>query len=260
MAFNVGKSTGMVFVSENEIISFHNVAINNDDQDLKFFRSKNQTTPLYTLSSSLKNRRCLHYNIFSPTYSYEHKNHIVLYEKAGMVQPLYETINVNAYSYENATAITFWSVLRNGQTTKIKLSEATVDTTMDTKKTNGTDSYVYIYDSSKVYQFMQDDIDDYQLQDSYKNIFCSAEIVFEYLYVGTNTAESGQLVPVIHSNPRVLQQIDDMYPVVDFAIEGQGNGGGMKQHQHIPYVDGTSYAFAVFHPGTSMPQLSWLSV
>lgn len=264
MPVNVGKAPGMIYSDQDQIISFHNSAVTAQDQDLYFFDKSDSETARYQLSaSSYLNQRCLHYNIFSAAQVYNHLNHIVLYIKNDVAKPLFQTINVNAFNNYDSFSVCFWSVLNSGETTKVKQSQCQYDASVLGKysQQNSQQAYVYAYDENKILTFKQNQLQDYQLQDQYKNIFCSATVQMQTFYVSTTNSSSNaqqQQVMLITMPPKVLQQQTDLYPVLDFSIGG--GGGGMKQHQHIPYVDGTSYAFAVFHPGTSMPQLSWLSV
>lgn len=263
MAINVSKSGGIIYQSE-QIVSLYNAPITQSDQSLYFFDSDSATKPRFSIQFTESNRqqRCLHYTLYSPVLNIDHKNHVVIFNNDGDYQVLYQTTNVAAHKSEDNYVVTFWSVLKYGMSTKTQVSKVEYDPSLLGKVIkDGNTQYVYVYDPVKIQRFRQSELQDFQSDDQYTNIFCVAQIQMqEYIVSATSSASSGtaEKVMVINMLPRVLDQQIDLYPVLDFATGGSG-GGGIGQHQHIPYIDGTGYAFAVFHPGTSMPQLSWLN-
>lgn len=266
MPINVGKNAGIIYSDNDDVISFFNSEITTKDQDLYFFDAVSSTAIFQITPSAYRKYRCLHYNVYNTVQWVQHKNHIVLYRdvETNTVQPIFQATNVSANEIDGSYLVSFWSALKPGKTTKIKESQAQWDISVlgQYGQQNG-QYYVYAYDPNKILRLRHDQLQDYQLQQQYKNIFCNIYVKFQTYFVATaNDRESAQQqqVMIVDLPPKVLQQQDDMYPVFDFAGIGGGGSGGMKQHQHIPYVDGSGYAFAVFHPGTSMPQLSWKQI
>lgn len=260
MPINVSKNGGIIF-SDEQIVSLYNAPITQEDQNLYFFRGGKKAFQLSPHPSS-DNYRCLHYSLYSPVLLINHKNHLVVFNDDGNYKLLYQATNVATHkSYDNYL-ITFWSVLKSGATLDEQVSKQSYDPSVlgkSFKKNNI--QYVCVYNSEKILKLRQNELQDFELDDQYTNIFCVAQIQMEeYIVSATQNANDGtaEKVMVINRKPIVIDQQTDLYPVFDFATGGSG-GGGIGQHQHIPYIDGTGYAFAVFHPGTSMPQLSWLN-
>ena len=263
MPINVAKNAGIIFSGVGNIISLYNAPIDTsiDNKNLYFFnldgRKYCQISP-----ESLKSYRCLHYNVFTDVNYVEHKNHIVIYKNFtdSSFSPLFQATNISASQQDGSYIVTFWSALKPGQTTKTQQSKVKFQPHLLGKSwKQGSTDYVYYYDPNKILKLKQTQLEDYQLQDQYNNIFCSIYLSFQtFLISDTDDVSKSEEQQVLIANmpPKILFQQKDNAPVLDFAGIGSG-GSGMRQHQHIPYVDGSGYAFAVFHPGTGMPQLSW---
>jgi len=272
MAINISKNSSIVIVANGDSISFFNNYITNDMSKTYYYFSpeaKDIGKPDFTVDfSQFTNKRCLQYRMFKFDSALIHNNNFVLVKNGKTYSPLFEAINITA-TFQNeipALTITFWSNLLEGMTTALELSSETSFTLAEGVIRKKDDKfYQYKYDSNKIQTFSQKEYDDITFGTTYKIIFCSSQVSFELKKVLTQDQIDSnvdlaivepEVVMVLQKQPIVLDEIEDNYPLLDFAGMG-GDGGGMRQHSHIPTIDGTNFAFAVFHPGTSMPQLPW---
>lgn len=272
MAINVGKNSTIAIMSDGTSVSLFNNYITNDMSKTYYFfsgQTNNIGNPEFTVDfNSYNNKRCLQYRLFSPSAYIHHNNNIVLIRNGKNIIPLMEAINVSC-SYQSeipALAVTFWSNLLEGMTCGLELSpESSWLLSEGIIKKKDDKFFQYKYDPNKVQTYKQKEYDDLTFGTSYKIIFCSAQINIENKRVLTQDQIDSNVdldniqeekVMIIDGFPLVIDEIEDNYPLLDFSGMG-GDGGGMRQHSHIPTIDGTNFAFAVFHPGTSMPQLPW---
>lgn len=272
MAINISKNSSIVITSDGSSISFFNNYITNDISKTYYYYSTETTningSDFSVDFSQYTNKRCLQYRMFRYDSAIYHKNSIVLIRDGNSYYPLFEAINITA-TFQNeipALAITFWSNLLEGMTTGLQLSsESSLNLSDGIIKNKDNIIYQYKYDSNKIQTFSQTDYDDFTFGTSYKIIFCSAYVSFESRKVLTQEQiDSGidlstvepEIIMILNKKPIIIDEIEDSYPILDFAGMG-GESTGMKQHSHIPTIDGTNFAFAVFHPGTTMPQLPW---
>lgn len=272
MAINISKNSSIVIVANGSSMSFFNNYITNDMSKTYYYFSpeaKDISKPDFTVDfSKFTNKRCLQYRMFKFDSALVHNNSVVLMKNGKSYLPLFEAINITAtfQSEIPALSITFWSNLLEGMTTALELASSTSFTLADgIIKKKDDKFYQYKYDPNKIQTFSQKEYDDLTFGTTYKIIFCSSQVSFELRKVLTQdqidsnvTLDSiePETVLVLKKLPIVIDEIEDNYPILDFAGMG-GDGGGMRQHSHIPTIDGTNFAFAVFHPGTSMPQLPW---
>lgn len=258
MPINNGKNAGIVYTNDDTIFSFTNTPITQNDKKLSFYKNFQDEQPQFIIDPKpYNNYRCLHYNCFSPSQVINLQNHIVVFKNQNLYMPLFQTINLTTFEKNNIITICFWSVLKNG--VNLLKDVETLDYKPETYgKISQDQSQVYFYDYLKILRFKQNQLQNFQLDDKYQNIFCSVKLNNRQYFISKQNEQ--QRIPeqilMIEQQPKIIDCQQDIYPVLDFTVDN-GNGSGIKQHQHIPYVDGTSYAFAVFHPGTSMPQLPW---
>lgn len=272
MAINISRNASIITVSNGNSISFFNNYINNSMSKTYYYYSpeaKDISKPDFSIDfSSFINKRCLQYRLFKFDSAVSHNNCVVLIKDGKSYNPLFEAINISA-TFQNeipALSITFWSNLVEGMTTALELaSEQTFSLSDGMIKKNGSKFYQFKYDANKIQTFNQQTYDDLTFGTSYKIIFCSSQISFDFKRVITQEQkDSGisldtivpETIMILKKQPIIIDEIEDNYPILDFAGMGS-DGTGMKQHSHIPNIDGTNFAFAVFHPGTSMPQLPW---
>lgn len=255
------KQAGMVFLSQR-IVSFYNETISSDDADFLFYYEENDASPTFQLSVSqfAGKNRCLQYKNFN-TYAYQYTicPYALYIDQSGGCNVLFQTNFVHCQQNEGNVMCTFWSSLSSGKNCKKTGEDGDYYLQYGKVFTQSSSKYYYKYDPANIYKVNVKNMASFQLQQSYKNIFCAVRIRLVPMYVSTDgTQRILQDVAIIDNLPIVLQQVQANSPVFDFSL--QGAGGGIKQHNHIPHIDGTGFAFAVFHPGTTMPQLSWSSV
>lgn len=255
------KHAGMVFLSQR-IVSFYNDTIHKDATTFFFYQRSEDESPKYTLdvSSFAGKNRCLQHKNFS-SYAYSQTVcPLALYiDESGSCNVLFETNFVQCQQSQGNVMCTFWSTLATGKTCRQAASNGGYYYQYGKIATQGSTKYYYKYDPAFVYKVNVKNMDTFKLQESYKNILCAIKVQLQPMWVSTDQSQKIQQdVAVIKNRPIVLQQMQSKSPVFDFSL--QGGGGGIKQHNHIPHIDGTGFAFAVFHPGTTMPQLSWSSV
>lgn len=263
MAIFNSRQAGMVFLS-SRIVSFYNETIPQDADSYYFYESSDvNAKPKFTLSLSsfAGKNRCLQHKNFN-AYAYQQTVcPFALFVRNNTCNVLFETNFFQCHQQEGSIIGTFWSTLSSGKTCKTSGNSNQVYYQYGKMFEQQSSSYYYKYDSSLVYHVNIKNLDSLTLQQSFNNIFCAVRIDLQPLYVAKDPTQDRVLqdVAVIRNLPIVLQQTKANAPVFDFSLEGSG-GGGIKQHNHIPHIDGTGFAFAVFHPGTTMPQLPWSSV
>ena len=255
------KQAGMVFISQR-IVSFYHDTIPEDASSFYFYENQDSQSPKYTLqvSAFAGKNRCLQYKNFD-TYAYQETVcPCALYiDQSDGCNVLFETNFVQCQQSQGSIMCTFWSALTSGKTCKQTGEKWGIYYQYGKSVTQGDGKYYYKYDPTSIYKVNVKNMATFQLQQSYRNIFCAVRIDLRPMWVSIDqTQKIMQDVAVINSLPIVLQQTQTNAPTLDFSL--QGAGGGMKQHNHIPHIDGTGFAFAVFHPGTTMPQLAWSSV
>lgn len=262
MPITNSKQANVVYLPDGRLLTFYNSIIQSDTGVYTFYDTLQDTTATYTLDiTDILNMgyRCLQYQNFTaftyqPTFC-----PFVLYINGGVNSVLYET-NFATVSTNNETVIcTFWSTLSNGKTCKSQ-AIGEVDYTYGkifTQKSNNK-TYYYKYQPANIQKIQAKNISNFELEDNYKNIFCAVKIDIVPMYVSDDNGvnKTMQDVAIIRDRPIILNEEQSYQPTYDFSIQG-GEGGGIGQHYHIPHIDGTSFAFAVFHPGTALPQLSW---
>lgn len=219
-----------------------------------FFTDANKQR-LYTKldMSKIAQQRCLQYKIYSDRYSIEPDvvSAVPLIDKnsteddgSSISQPLFECNSpVATYVDEKGGAnLLFWTNLMQG----VSAFE---------KDQNGQ----YIYDASKILKINHNQMDSFTFSTGQiTRALCSVHISFVYLYAETEISTEEKktvrsLIPVA-SSPVVLHLIKADSPVLDFGTGGSDNGGssGIRRHSHATNADG-GFAFAVLHPGTSIP-------
>lgn len=255
------KQAGMVFLSQR-IVSFYNETVLDGDSTFSFYQNYDDTNPKYTLdvSALAGKNRCLQYkNFITNAYSQTVCPYALYIDASGGCNVLFETNFVQCQQNNDSVMCTFWSTLTTGKSCKLQAGSDVYYQYGKVFSSSG-QQYYYKYDVANIYHVNVKNMLTFQLQQSYKNIFCAVKVDIQPMYVtsSANTTKIIQDVAIIKSLPIVLQQVQSNSPVFDFSL--QGAGGGIKQHNHIPHIDGTGFAFAVFHPGTTMPQLAWSSV
>lgn len=255
------KQAGMVFLSQR-IVSFYHDTIPQDASTFFFYQRYEDTSPKYTLdvSTFAGKNRCLQHKNFD-AYAYQQTVcPLALYiDESDSCNVLFETNFIQCQQSQGNVMCTFWSTLTTGKTCRQAAQTTGYYYQYGKIVTQGQNKYYYKYDPAAVYKVNVKNMATFQLQESYKNILCAIKVQLQPMWVSIDqTQKIQQDVAVIKNRPIVLQQMQANAPVFDFSL--QGAGGGIKQHNHIPHIDGTGFAFAVFHPGTTMPQLSWSSV
>lgn len=256
------KQAGMVFVSQR-IVSFYHDTIPKDASNFFFYQSDGDVEPKYTLdvSSFAGKYRCLqHKNFAAYAYSQTVCPFALYIDESDSCNVLFETNFIQCQQSQGVVMCTFWSTLTTGTT--CRQAGQTTDYYYHYGKivNQGQTKYYYKYDPAVVYKVNVENMDTFNLQDSYKNILCAIKVQLQPMWVSTDkSSKIQQDVAIIKNRPIVLQQMQSNAPAFDFSLSGAGSGA-IKYHNHIPHIDGTGFAFAVFHPGTTMPQLSWSSV
>lgn len=262
MAIYNSRQSGIVFISQR-MVSFYHDTIPQDADTYFFYQTQEaDQKPKYTLSlSSFANKnRCLQYKNFN-AYAYEETvcTCALYIDPLGGCSVLFETNFIQCQQNQGSVMGTFWSTLAVGKDCKQTSGSNEINNQFGKTFSSGGTTYYYKYDPASICKIDVKNLDFFELQSSYKNIFCAVQINLQPMYVSIDQQQRIlQDVAVIRNLPIVLQQTQAKSPVFDFSL--QGAVGGIKQHNHIPHIDGTGFAFAVFHPGTTMPQLSWSSV
>ena len=259
MATLNSKNSSIVYLNNRMAAFFLGEITGNNTTQYTFYTDAGKTDVKYSLNlNPAIGTRCLQYRCFSATSYLPTFCPYVLYTPQTTIDVLYQTNFVAAQASNHGTILcTFWSTL------------------MQNKKANqngGGSSYVVegkiigeqhlSYDAAAIEKINQQAYTAGGLILSGKRncIFCMAQIILQPLYIETSDGFTKQDVAVIKKKPVVLQQFESEHHMIDFCSGGGGGGGagsGLAQHNHIPHVDGSGFAFAVFHPGTSMPQLPW---
>lgn len=282
MAINISKNASVATYGNGQLIALFNGV--NTEEDIYYFYDAGQTDtkkPLYKLNlRTYSDMRCLKYALFYGTTAAGQINHTVLMNPRvsstsndGVIQlkPLFQTINVQAKCDKTIGLLaTFWSNV--SQTVKkaptLIMDDGSIDLSAGNICIQGGTLMQLQYDQDVLIKYKYSEYDLFQVQTSENRvIFCSSKIDSgkRFRVLTESQKNSGyplkDIVPqtvLIAEKPIVLSESVEKYPILDFAgVGGTSQGGGMKNHYHIPTVDGSNYAFAVFHPGTAMPQLPW---
>lgn len=261
MPISNSKQSNIIYLQNERLLTFYHDTISTDVSEYYFYQEQDSQV-LYTLTLNDANNngyRCLQYQNFDPHEASLTYCPFVIYENQGMNTVLYETnfVTANMGNNDGSVVCTFWSTLMSGKTCKKEYIDETAFTYGRVFTDDKGQKYYYKYQPSYVQKIQSKNIVNFELQDSYSNIFCSASIEIIPLYVSIDGGQTRipQDVAIIRNPPIILLEEKASQPVFDFSL--QGSGGGIGQHSHIPHVDGTNFAFAVFHPGTAMPQLAW---
>ena len=256
------KQAGMLFVSQR-LVALYNQTIPQNATTYYFYDDPQALSPKYTLDVSAfagKNRCLQHKNFNTQAYQQTVCPCALYIDASGGCNVLFETNFVQCQQSEGNIMCTFWSTLASGKTCKTTGAANTTYFQYGKMETQNNSSHYYKYDPANIYHVNVKNMVSFQLQQSYRNILCAVRVDIEPMFVSSAQSDfrAVQDVAVINRLPLVLQQVQSNSPVFDFSL--QGADGGIKQHNHIPHIDGTGFAFAVFHPGTTMPQLAWSSV
>lgn len=225
--------------------------------DVKYYQDK-ENKDLYTklITTEMQNYRGLVYQIYQEKLVYNPNLSLVVpcldgnqneeNEDTYMTSnPLFECISPMAtyVDQKGIATILFWTNLKPGTTFKDSTGNQLT------------------YDPEKILKIKNNEINSFSFEENtISRALCTVTVEFVYLYtkynVATNsensTANSKRLLVPIARNVTVLKQIDATSPVLDFNISGNNASATLSRHAHINNHD-AGFAFAVFHPGTSVP-------
>lgn len=260
MATLNSKNSSIVYLN-NRMAAFFLGEITNENTNATqytFYTDAGKTDVKYSLNlNPAVGQRCLQYRCFSATSYLPTFCPYVLYTPQNTIDVLYQTNFVTAQASNHGTILcTFWSTLKEEASAKQNGGKSIY--VVEGKITKGQH---LSYDAATIEKINQQAYTSGVILSGKRNcIFCMAQIILQPLYIETTDGFTKQDVAVIKKKPVVLQQFESKHHMIDFCSGGGGSGGagsGLAQHNHIPHVDGSGFAFAVFHPGTSMPQLPW---
>lgn len=259
MATLNSKNSSIVYLN-NRMASFFLGEITSENTNATqytFYTDAEKQDVKYSLNlNPAMGQRCLQYRCFSATSYLPTFCPYVLYTPQTTIDVLYQTNFVAAQASNHGTILcTFWSTLMENKSTKQSGGESTY---VVEGKIIGQQHLSY--DAAAIEKINQQAYTAGVVLSGKRNsIFCMAQIILQPLYIETTDGFTKQDVAVIKKKPVVLQQFSSEHHMIDFCSGGGGggSGNGLAQHNHIPHVDGSGFAFAVFHPGTSMPQLPW---
>lgn len=270
---NISKKASIIRLSDGDSLAIFNSYITEDMATKYYFYTEPETelkNYQYTLDLTQSlNQRCMQYRMFNPTSASNQNNKVVLsapqYITSGAFEPIYQAIDVSV-DYNQSDGImsaTFWS--NTDMSTGIQV-EQNADRMHGSVKKVG-DKYIqYFYNSELIKKYKHDNYKIFEAEGDNYSIFCNAllsidvcKVINQEQFDAKISLDSIDAEQVVISNtPIIIEQFNDLYPIIDFAgTSGNSSGGGMRNHYHIPTIDGSNYAFAVLHPGTAVPQLPW---
>ena len=213
-----------------------------------------ERTSFYTRldMSTFSEQRCLQYQIYSDTFVYNPDSVLAVpymsdinsldTDGFNVSQPIFECISPTAiYCDEKGVAnVLFWTNLKKGEI--LNLNE----------------KGQYIYEPEKILKINNKKINEFTFEKGkITRLLCSVTISFQQLYVKGDVSDGLSVAPKslvpIATDIIVLKQIKADSPVLDFSTGGGlENKTSLSRHAHMNNND-CGFAFAVFHPGTSVP-------
>lgn len=260
----IGKTPATLITPDGDVLTFVNDFVKYEIEAMKLYNSEvtgseedgGASKQVYIGPGIPINYRCLMWMRSHPHEPVEPVRYVPMVPNKSMtganVEPIFEAINptIHKIDMSGGAFLTFW--------------------------TNFTE-YVAEYDSAKVWKFKNNQLETALTGEKVYRAMCGCMIHFERMYITGGVASSTlgsvptevndsdkqtyELIPICLL-PHVMQVYLSDYPIIDFnpGVAGE-DSAGLRRHDHASNstYDG-GYSFAVFHPGTSIPQKPWEAI